>query len=196
MECRHYGSILDNISSYICKNTGQWPSISFKRLSSATFLTLSKAWLNLLITFRYISWVLGSLCWVSWSSHSTITYLRKMTHRFHWQKRKKRRRHFRSPSCSESHSPVQIVGERRVLASTGDEEGAQVLLQGDTFDNSSRISIVSNCFFPFKTAFFSVTFRVSYLKVLAVGSFLAFLRCGRGSRCARQDLGTAERDNQ
>lgn len=28
-------------------------------------LTFSKAWLNLLMTFRYISWVLGSLCWVS-----------------------------------------------------------------------------------------------------------------------------------
>lgn len=38
-------------------------------------ITFSKAWLNLLITFKYISWVFGSLCWVSWSSHSTITYL-------------------------------------------------------------------------------------------------------------------------
>lgn len=112
---------------------------------------------------------------------------------------KKKRRHFQSLSCSESYSPVQIVGKCRVLASTGDEEGAQVLLQRDTIDNLSmwhvRISIVSNCFFLFKTVFFSVTFSVSYLKILAVGSFLAFLRCRRGSRCARQDLGTTERDN-
>lgn len=103
-------------------------------------------------------------------------------------------------SCFESYSPVQIVSECRVLASTGDEEGAQVLLQRETIDNLSlcrvRISIILNCFFLIKTVFFSVTFSVSYLKILAVGSLLAFLRCGRGSRCAGQDLGTTERDNQ